>query len=453
LGEVIIRINGIPKFIFPSQWGKIYERIELKQGINTLIVDATDTAGNRIEQRLYVSLDSFPPTMYIYNPLEGQMTADEELLVTGLTEPLTRLDFTVQASAGTNTYQSLSSEDGTFGYPVRLFEGIQKLLVTATDSAGNPTLIDLNVVLDTTPPDFIINQPPEAYVVTKETRYTIVCTMTREPLAVTFIGGQEVPNPGVFQRTVVLQEGENVIEIKAIDLVGNEQVKHVTIVRDTVPPELEVTEPEKDDIITNNPTVTFRGSVEGSTGVVIVHKSIRLPAELVSGTWESGEWKYDLELGPQDLEQDVEVIAFDLAENEDISIVHIRLDIVPPSLALEDVPEEVDTPFIWINGTTDTGVAEVFVEGVSYAVTEGAFRIQWSLAAGDNDLLVEVYDEAGNRAESKVNTFYEPLGEQDEPEPPEPGLTLMEIIGIGLLLAAIIVLLTALFVVYSRRRR
>ncbi|NIP36551.1 MAG: hypothetical protein GWN18_16435, partial [Thermoplasmata archaeon] len=453
LGEIIIRINGVPKFIFPSQWGKIYERIELKQGINTLIVDATDTAGNRQEARKYVSLDSFPPTMYIYNPLEGQMTANQTLIVTGLTEPITRLDIIVQASAGTNTYLAMSGTDGTFAYPVELFEGIQKVLVTATDSAGNPTVIDLNVVLDTTPPDFIINSPPEAYLVTKETRYTIVGTMTREPDADVYIGGQWVPNPGVFQRTVVLQEGENVIDIVAIDKVGNENTKYVTIVRDTVPPELEVTAPEEDFVITNNPTVSFSGFVEGSTGVVIKHKSILLPAELVSGTWESGEWKYDLELGPQDLEQDVEVIAFDLAENEDISIVHIRLDIVPPSLAIDEVPEEIRTPFVWINGTTDEGVPNVYVQGVTYPVVNGVFEVQWSLAAGENNLRVEVMDEAGNVASSLVPVIYDPIPPPDIEEDTSDELDWISILGIGILLAAIIILLTALFIVYSRRRR
>jgi hypothetical protein len=453
VGDIIIRINGVPKYIFPSQWGKIYERIDLDQGINTIIVDATDTAGNRNSAKLYVSLDSYPPTMYIYEPLDGQMTANETLIVTGLTEPLTRLDIIVQASAGTNTYRSASLGDGTFAYPVTLFEGIQKVLVTAMDSAGNPTVIDLNIILDTTPPDFIINQPPEAYVVTKLTRYTIVGTMTIEPDAFIDIGGQRVVNTGVFQREVVLQEGENIIDIVATDKVGNQNTKYVTIVRDTVPPVLVVTEPEEDFLITNNPTISFSGLVEGATGVVIVHKSIRLPAELVSGTWASGEWKYDLELGPQDLEQDVEVIAFDLAENEDIMSVHIKLDIVPPSLTMETVDEEVYSPFVWLNGTTDEGVAIVYVQGVTYPVTNGVFEIQWSLAAGENNLDVEVMDEAGNVATDTVTTYYEP------PEPPKPPkkttdeLEPLAILGIGILLAAIIVLVTALFVVYSRRRR
>ena len=453
LGEVIIRINGVTKFIFPSQWGTIWHPMELKQGINTIIIDATDTAGNRAVQRLYISLDSHPPTMYIYHPLDGQMTSNETMFVTGLTEPTTRLDIVVQSSMGTNNYRTMSQSDGTISYPVKLFENIQKVLVKATDSAGNPTTFDINVILDTTPPDFIINRPSDGYDVTEETRYLITGTMTYEPDARVFIGGQEVINTGVFQREVVLQEGENIIDIVAIDKVDNRNTKYVTIIRDTVPPILEVIEPEGDFLITNNPTISFRGNVWGATGVVIVHKSIHLPAELLDGTWELGEWKYDLELGPQDLEQDIEVIAFDLAENEDIRSIHVRLDIVPPPLQMDDVPEDVDTPFVWINGTTDEGIPFVTVQGVPYAVVDGVFEIQWSLAADLNNLVVAVQDEAGNIANKDVPVIY------NAPEPPKPPvesddeLDWLAIVGIGILLVAIVILVTAVFVVSSRRRR
>ena len=453
VGTIIIRINGMVIYIFPSRWGTIYETIELAQGINTLIVDATDTAGNRIGKRLYVSMDSYPPTMYIYNPLDNQMTANETLMVTGLTEPTTRLDMIVQASAGTNTYRTSSLSDGTFLFPVTLFEGTQKVLVTAIDSAGNPTVIDLNVILDTTPPDFIIERPSEGYEVTSETRYLITGTMTIEPDARVIIGGQEVPHQGVFSREVVLQEGANVIDIIAIDKVDNRQTKYVTIIRDTVPPVLEVMAPESDYLITNVSIISFHGFVEGSMAVFIKHKTIEFPAELLDGTWENGEWKYDLELGPQDLEQDITVIARDLAKNEDTISIHVVYDIVPPSLQIDPTPEEVGTPFVWINGSTDGSIPLVTVQGVPYPVISGVFEIQWSLAAGDNNLRVEVMDDAGNRAKDNVLVTYTPPDLPVPPDDDEGELDILGIAGISILLVAIVVLVTALFVVYSRRRR
>ncbi len=455
LGEIVIRINGVPEYIFPSQWGTIYKRIKLDQGINTIIVDSTDTAGNRATITLYVTLDSYAPTMYIYNPLDGERTPDKVMTIVGLTEPSTALEFVVQSSVGQNIYRSTSDDTGAFAYDVELFEGIQKILVTATDSAGNPTLLFRDVTLDTTPPDFVINSPPGEHAITNKVRYTIVATMTAEPDAEVWIGGQRVDHKGVPQREVVLQEGENVIEIKAIDKVGNEKVSFVTIVRDTVPPVLTVTTPEGDYLITNMTTIHFSGLVGGSAGVDIIHKSIHFPATLMEGDWDTGGvWAYDLELGPQDLEQDIEVVAYDPAENEAIHIVGIRLDIVPPSLHIDAVPSEVTTAFIWINGTTDAGIPTVLVQSQEYPVANGVFTIQWSLVAGENRITVTVQDEAGNTQRDIVTTTYDytPPVPPTTTEPTE-GLSISTTFGIAILLMAIVILVVVLFVTRQRGRR
>jgi hypothetical protein len=453
LRSIIIRVNGVPEYIFDSQLGKIYMRVKLDQGINTLIVDATDTAGNRMTVKLYVSLDSYAPTLYIYEPLQNEKTANATMLVTGLTEPNTRLDLIVQASAGTNTYTTMSGDDGNFEFPVDLFEGIQKVLVTAVDSANNPTQLFRDIVLDTTAPDFVINQPPKDYVITKETRFNIVGTMTFEPDADVYIWGQWVQNPGVFSREVVLQEGENVIDIVAIDKVGNEKVTYVTVVRDTVKPVLEVLSPEGDFLLTRETTVHFEGTVAGAQGVTIEHKSIPLDATITEGDWDlGGNWEYDLELGPQDLDQYIVVRAFDEAENEVMVTIHIILDIVKPRLQMSDFPDEVDSPFLWINGTTDANILTVAVQGVEFPVTDGEFGVRWSLAAGANSIDVMVTDEAGNEASEVVSVTYnykppKQVGTGGEDE----GLS--NIWGIALIIAAITVVATVFLVTRQRKGR
>lgn len=455
VGDIIIRVNGVVEYIFPSQWGTIIKRIKLDQGINTIIVDATDTASNREVQTLYVTLDSYPPTMYIYSPLDNLKTANPVMMIVGLTEPNTALDFMVQTSAGTNLYKSRSDDTGAFVQAVDLFEGIQKILVTATDSANNPTQLFRDVTLDTTAPDYVINSPPSASTITNQVRYKIIGTMTSEHDAEVWIGGQRVDHIGVFDREVVLQEGENVIDIIAIDKVGNEKVTIVTIIRDTVPPVMTVLTPESNDIITNRTTIHFSGIVEGAVGVNIVHKSIDFPATLVEGDWVTGGlWMYDLELGPNDLSQDIEVIAYDLAENEASSIKGVRLDIVPPSLHIETVPTEVKTPFVWINGTTDVGVSFVLVQSQPYAVANGVFYVQWSLVAGENRIVVTVQDDAGNTARNIVTTTYD----YTAPVPPKPtktneGMEISTTVGIAILLMAIVILVVVVFVTRQKGRR
>ncbi|MCK5415492.1 MAG: hypothetical protein KAJ35_08935, partial [Thermoplasmata archaeon] len=113
----------------------------------------------------------------------------------------------------------------------------------------------------------------------------------------------------------------------------------------------------------------------------------------------------------------------------------------------------VDTPFVWINGTTDEGIPFVTVQAVPYAVVDGVFEIQWSLASGVNDLVVEIQDEAGNIATKDVPVTYTPIKQPTIEVEGDPGLDWLGIVGIGILLMAIVILVTAVFVVSSRRRR
>ena len=453
--DIIIRINGVPETIFQSQLGKIYKRIRLDQGINTLIIDSTDTAGRRTEVRLYVSLDSYAPTLYLYSPLQNERTGNATMMVTGLTEPKTIIDVLIQATAGTRTYTAMSGLDGTFAIEVELFESIQKVLVTATDTASNPTQLSRDVTLDTEAPDFVINQPATSPLTTKETKYTIVGTMTREPTADVFIGGQKVPNTGVFKRTLVLQEGINTIEIKAVDKVGNEKVRTVVIYRDTVKPVLNVLTPVGDYLLTREAVIRFTGTSQGAdrigSGVFVVHKGTSFPAVLVTGDWAGkATWRYDLTLGPNDFDQFIDVKAVDVANNEVVKTVQVVYDIIAPTLSIS-TPQPTTTtavPRVNINGSTDESILVVFLNGIEFPVTDGLFSVIWPLTAGLNTIDINVKDEAGNNVTQSLKVTYTPPPPLPKPVPAGPGLS--QVYGWVLIVAAATIVVTA-FVITSGR--
>jgi hypothetical protein len=459
LREIEIRFNGVREVIFLSRLGTLYREIELIEGFNTIIVDAIDVAGNRQIVEFFITQDSNAPTIYVYSPRQNEAVGDANIDVDGLTEPNTKVEVRVESTSGTNMYSATSDEHGAFMIPVELFEGFQKVLVTAIDPSLNQNQTYRDVILDTIAPDFVINNPPTNDIITKESRIEIICTMLPGGLdSITSIGGQEIPNEGVFKRWIVLQEGPNVIEIVAIDPVGNEQAKVVNIVRDTVKPVLTVTLPEGDYLLTNTPLVRFEGQVEGADptgGVVIVHKSIDFTATLVSGAWEDmASWSYDLELGPQDLEQYIDVKAFDQAGNEIIQIYHIVYDEIAPVLRLDDIPSETETSVLTINGSTDVSISTIYVEGNPFPVIDGEFGIAWPLSEGNNTLMVEVHDEADNSASKSLSITYNPPritdggggggGEEDN---------FSQLVAWILILAAITLIGTAFVVSRSRTRR
>jgi hypothetical protein len=459
LENIRIRVNGVTMSITEDSLGRIFRFYELSQGLNILIIDATDTAGNRASVELYITLDRFGPVLYIHSPLQNEATPLTKIELTGLTEPNMFVDAMVTASAGTFRNTTVSGMDGTFSLEMELFEGYQSVIVVVADEAGNEVVIIRDVLCDTTPPDFEMEQPgPGENVITNKIKYTIKGTMTYEPDAEIIINGQQVPHTGRFERTIVLQEGENHVEILAIDKVGNRKTEHLTIMRDTVKPQLQVLTPEGEYLLTQSAIVHFSGTVTGADmtggGVTIEHKGISHLATKVSGDWSgTATWEYDLTLGAADLDQDIMVKASDMAGNELVWTCHVVYDIIPPSLSLDALPSSADEPVVLITGMTDENIRTVHVQGVPYRVEDGVISVLWSLSAGTNEILVEVSDEAGNgQNESFTVTF-----EYEEYVPPSPiqaeedrGLYIWS--GIILVVALTIIATTVILYQKSKRR-
>ena len=162
---------------------------------------------------------------------------------------------------------------------------------------------------------------------------------------------------------------------------------------------------------------------------------------------------YDLELGPQDLDQYIVIKAFDEAGNEVIVTIHVFLDIVNPALHVDTVPQEVDIALLNINGTTDVNIQTVTVQGVEFPVIDGEFDIVWSLAAGDNIITVLVHDEAGNSATETLEVTYNYVAPPTPPRPGEEDEGLSSVYGIALLIAAITIVATAFIVTRQRTQR
>jgi hypothetical protein len=437
--------------------GIVNKRIDLSEGFNTIIVDATDTAGNRMSREMFISRDSNPPTLYVYSPRQNEETGNGTIVLTGLTDPDINVEVRVESTLGTNAYLSKSIDDGTFEISVELFEGLQKILVIATDSAGNPNQTYRDVTLDTSAPGFVVNNPPTLQMITKDVRIEIICTMLPGGLdATTYIGGQEVPNEGVFKRWIVLQEGDNVIDIKAIDPTGNEEYKEISIFRDTIVPVLEVTTPATESVLTRQPSVLFAGTIQGgaiANRVIVVHKTIENPATLMSGSWEDGgEWELNLPLGPDDLEQYITVVAKDLAGNEVFTTFYVVYDIIPPSLNLDPINDTTDSPILTVSGATDVEVPQIFFQGVSFPVTDGEFSLAWPLAEGLNNFSVMCMDKAGNEAIKTISLTYTPK-EIPQIKEPEEDKGWQSFIGWILILAAVTLIVTAIFVSSSRTKR
>lgn len=184
-------------------------------------------------QEANVTVDTLPPTLRLANLDEVARVREANLTVEGLTDPNAVIQLT-----GEPAVVPVDAE-GRFTIKRQLVEGSNIIEVSATDSAGNLATVAREVILVTEPPEVAIVSPENGEW-TSENLITVAGTV---PSGTRLrVNGQEavVDNQGAFSREVILQEGENVLKIEAIDDVGNVTSQEMIVRRKTTPPLLTV---------------------------------------------------------------------------------------------------------------------------------------------------------------------------------------------------------------------
>lgn len=184
-------------------------------------------------QNANVTVDTLPPTLRLANLDEVTRVRDANLTIEGLTDPNTVIQL-----SGDPSVIPVDAE-GRFTIKQQLLEGSNAVEVVATDSAGNVATMAREVILVTEPPEVAIVSP-ENGAWTNENLITVAGAV---PAGTQLrVNGQEaaVTDTGEFNREVILQEGENVLRLEAIDDVGNVTSQEMIVRRKTTPPLLSV---------------------------------------------------------------------------------------------------------------------------------------------------------------------------------------------------------------------
>ncbi len=123
-------------------------------------------------------------------------------------------------------------------------EGVHVLYYFARDHLGSEELPKSFIFkLDTTPPVIMNLNIREGMYVNKES--IEITGNVSEPLSVLLIQGRRVPigSSGFFKTSIPLNEGANTISFVVIDVAGNRTFRGVKIIRDTIPPDIEIEYP------------------------------------------------------------------------------------------------------------------------------------------------------------------------------------------------------------------
>lgn len=229
-----------------------------------------------------------------------------------------------------------------------------------------------------------------------------------DPGVIVYQAGMTDPLPvdsqGRFQLTRQLVEGPNIIEIIASDQAGNTARTSHEVILVTAPPELSITEPLVDQWF-NEAIVQVSGSAPGAASVMVNNQ----PATLL----EDGTFSREviLQEGDNTLRFSVTDDVGNVTNQE--RIVHLKTTLPEVTLNLND-GMVLNQSTVQLTGRTEPGSTVLVNNAVVPVSTLGEFQTTINLVNGNNEIIVEARDIAGNSSTmSRRVSFQSPTAENE----------------------------------------
>jgi len=185
-----------------------------------------DPSFGLFDDSLAICADITPPTIQITSPSDNSFSNNTEIIITGTASD----SGSGVKSVEINSNPAIFAND-SFNTTVKLEEGKNVITITIIDRAGNETTATLNIIRDIKAPAILIGSPNDNSTVDKET-LSVSGSVIDENIDTVKVNGKIVSvdtNNGLFDTTIKLQEGKNVITIVAIDKAGNSNSQTATV--------------------------------------------------------------------------------------------------------------------------------------------------------------------------------------------------------------------------------
>lgn len=305
-----------------GNWSVTFEPM-LDEGNYVATASVTSPAGVESNDSVGFAIDVTAPELAIA-PESLEPTNDTTPTITGTGEPGATVTVTVTSEGGdvVGSYETTVGDDGMWSQDLdELGDGSWQVAAESSDAAGNTSMTDGTLVIDTSLDSTTLDSPVDGSALnTGDPEFS----GTAEPGATVTVvvrdeSGEEVAtlmtvagDDGAWSVSGTdLEDGDYTVVVSAADEAGNqEELAPITIEVDTTAPELSID--PLDDIGQMPPTVISGTSEPGAKIEVFVD------GELVGETTvdDDGTWSIEVAEALEPGEHEVEVIARDEAGNE-----------------------------------------------------------------------------------------------------------------------------------------
>ena len=383
--------------------------LELRNGPHLANVTVANVLGGVSSLEWTFTVDTTPPVLLVTAPSYPAVPTSA-VLVEGtalLASPYfaDAAPVTVTATVLPQGFRiaARAAPNGSFSLPVVLAEGGNLIFVNATDRLGNLAVDLVRIVSDTLKPPLVVLTPANLSV--SPTDLVRVSGLSEFGDFVTVNGYSVVVAPnGTWSVVLALPDGLNILQVAAVDSVGNANYTGVVVFVDSDAPRVVLDSP--DFALTNRPQLVVSGVVTDTMLAVLLVNGNPVPVAA------NGSFSTTLTL-PEGLDPIV-VVAVDAAQHTTTVQRSVRVDTTPPVVHVAFPPDgfETNASAVVVNGTVDDPSATVLVNGQMLRPdARGRWQTTVALRPGENAITVSAVDAAGNEA-SPVTlrvTYFSPV--------------------------------------------
>ncbi|WP_077327688.1 S8 family peptidase [Virgibacillus siamensis] len=222
----------------------------------------------------------------ITSPDAGLITNDTNVTIEGTASPTTTIQL---MNNGEEAGTAEIGDNGKFSIDVELDEGANEFkAVSKLDGAVTGESGAITVTLDTMKPELSIDSPQDGDKTNRET-VTVEGTISDANLDFVKVNGRtaDVADDGSYSKRILLDNGENEIEVASKDLAGNTTTKTVTIDVDFVAPTINSLTPTEDKHLNAGESVRIEFDSEpGQEATFFIHMPLTNARARVSNATE-----------------------------------------------------------------------------------------------------------------------------------------------------------------------
>jgi len=216
-----VSVNG--QVITVNADGSFTYALPLVSGANTVTVVATDKAGNQQVDSRTITFDPTAPVLTVSSPADNSSSSQSFITLTGTINESS----TVSVSTNGGAPQAASVSGTSFTATVNLVSGVNTIVITATDLAGNVTSAKRTVTYDGSTVTLAVTYPSQDITTSKSSlvlQGKVADPVGRVTVTITMDGKTYTPSmdDGMFRQKLVFKNPKlYTITVTAKDSAGN----------------------------------------------------------------------------------------------------------------------------------------------------------------------------------------------------------------------------------------